>query len=69
VITFAGKFTPIERQCRHPLVDGRLCTRKDMIKCPFHGVIIDRDQFGNQLAPIFSSSNRYNITNELILQF
>merc|ERR1739845_152085 len=26
---------------------GRLCPRKDRVKCPFHGVIVDRDTDGN----------------------
>uniref|UniRef100_A0A914VFS4 UV-stimulated scaffold protein A n=1 Tax=Plectus sambesii TaxID=2011161 RepID=A0A914VFS4_9BILA len=47
VISFGGKFKPVERECRHPLADGAVCTRKDRVKCPFHGIIIERDTQGN----------------------
>lgn len=47
MITFGGKFKPVERQCRHPLSDGTVCLRKDRVKCPFHGIIIERDAQGN----------------------
>ena len=32
--------------CRAPLKNGHLCPRKDMIRCPFHGIIIPRDEHG-----------------------
>eukprot|EP00850_Spirogloea_muscicola_P006640 SM000032S12024 [mRNA] locus=s32:11708:14478:- [translate_table: standard] len=35
--------------CRAPLWDGRLCQRKDLVKCPLHGVIIPRDDNGRPL--------------------
>eukprot|EP00850_Spirogloea_muscicola_P015671 SM000122S25778 [mRNA] locus=s122:188645:191422:- [translate_table: standard] len=35
--------------CRAPLWDGRLCQRKDLVKCPLHGVIIPRDDTGRPL--------------------
>ncbi|KAJ2452438.1 hypothetical protein EV183_002953 [Coemansia sp. RSA 2336] len=38
------------RACRAPLRDGRLCPRKDLVKCPFHGVIIPRDEQGRPEA-------------------
>ncbi|KAJ2670959.1 hypothetical protein IWW42_003669 [Coemansia sp. RSA 1085] len=38
------------RACRAPLRDGRLCPRKDLVKCPFHGVIIPRDEEGRPAA-------------------
>jgi len=34
------------RCCRAPLPSGRLCPRQDANKCPFHGVIVDRDEIG-----------------------
>jgi len=34
------------RSCRAPLPSGKLCPRQDAIKCPFHGLIIDRDSSG-----------------------
>ena len=47
---FSGKFEPVTRSCRHPLDNGSLCPRKDRVKCPFHGVIVDRDTDGNVVA-------------------
>ncbi|KAJ2846301.1 hypothetical protein IWW36_004415 [Coemansia brasiliensis] len=38
------------RACRAPLRDGRLCPRRDLVKCPFHGVIIPRDEQGRPEA-------------------
>ncbi|CAG8594967.1 5687_t:CDS:2 [Paraglomus occultum] len=32
--------------CRAPLKNGHLCPRRDMIRCPFHGIIIPRDEQG-----------------------
>ncbi|KAJ2731927.1 hypothetical protein IW152_004217 [Coemansia sp. BCRC 34962] len=41
---------PTERReikaCRAPLKDGRLCPRRDLVKCPFHGPVVDRDEAG-----------------------
>lgn len=35
--------------CRAPLSSGKLCQRKDLRVCPFHGPIIPRDDEGNPL--------------------
>ncbi|CAI4231286.1 unnamed protein product [Auanema sp. JU1783] len=35
-----------EKVCRAPLGDHLLCPRKDLKKCPFHGVIVERDDSG-----------------------
>ncbi|KAK4518429.1 calponin [Mucor velutinosus] len=37
--------------CRHPLHNGGLCPRKDLVTCPFHGKIIPRDDLGRPLNP------------------
>lgn len=50
-ITFAGEFEPVKHHCRAPRPDGRLCTRQDRLKCPFHGKIIPRDDTGQPLHP------------------
>ncbi|KAJ2413851.1 hypothetical protein GGI10_002786, partial [Coemansia sp. RSA 2530] len=34
------------KACRAPLKGGRLCPRRDLVKCPFHGPVIDRDEKG-----------------------
>ncbi|XP_050534156.1 UV-stimulated scaffold protein A-like [Daktulosphaira vitifoliae] len=51
VIEFTGKFERVERQCRAPLPSGKLCAREDRIKCPFHGVIVARDESGRPINP------------------
>jgi hypothetical protein len=33
-------------ECRAPLLSGKLCKRRDMKKCPFHGEIRPRDTMG-----------------------
>merc|ERR1711911_323417 len=33
-------------ECRVKLENGKLCPRRDKVKCPFHGKIIPRDEFG-----------------------
>lgn len=50
-ITFAGRFTPVTHTCRAPLASGALCERQDRVKCPFHGVIVPRDQVGRPTNP------------------
>nr|XP_042141702.1 UV-stimulated scaffold protein A isoform X3 [Peromyscus maniculatus bairdii]XP_042141703.1 UV-stimulated scaffold protein A isoform X3 [Peromyscus maniculatus bairdii] len=50
-ITFAGKFEPVQHQCRAMKPNGRLCERQDRLKCPFHGKIIPRDDKGQPLNP------------------
>jgi len=37
--------------CRAPLPSGRLCPRKDRVKCPLHGHVIARDNKGNPVKP------------------
>ncbi|EGW00405.1 UV-stimulated scaffold protein A isoform X3 [Cricetulus griseus] len=50
-ITFAGKFEPVQHQCRALRPNGKLCERQDRLKCPFHGKIIPRDDKGQPLNP------------------
>ncbi|KAH6786087.1 hypothetical protein C2S51_038542 [Perilla frutescens var. frutescens] len=41
---------PVEIQpCRAPLKNGRLCQRRDLRVCPFHGFIIPRDDEGKPI--------------------
>ncbi|CAG0915375.1 unnamed protein product [Notodromas monacha] len=49
VIDFTGSFTPVTHVCKAPLPSGKLCPRQDRVKCPFHGIIIPRDDFGKAL--------------------
>ncbi|XP_077200147.1 UV-stimulated scaffold protein A isoform X3 [Paroedura picta] len=50
-ITFAGTFEPVQHRCRAPMPNGSLCGRQDRVKCPFHGKIIPRDEFGSPVNP------------------
>lgn len=45
-ISFPGNFVPVTHFCRAPLGNGTLCQRQDRVKCPFHGLIIPRDEEG-----------------------
>eukprot|EP00088_Acartia_fossae_P045329 TRINITY_DN4876_c0_g1_i5.p1 TRINITY_DN4876_c0_g1~~TRINITY_DN4876_c0_g1_i5.p1 ORF type:complete len:613 (-),score=108.34 TRINITY_DN4876_c0_g1_i5:378-2216(-) len=46
VLTLSEEFVPVTRSCRFPLDNGSLCPRRDRYKCPFHGVIVNRDEEG-----------------------
>lgn len=35
-------FQPVRWQCRAPLPSGRLCPRRDRVKCPLHGRVLPR---------------------------
>ncbi|XP_056004926.1 UV-stimulated scaffold protein A-like isoform X3 [Ostrea edulis] len=45
-IPFVGTFQPVKWKCRAPLSNGSLCERMDRVKCPFHGKIVARDEYG-----------------------
>ncbi|ORY02106.1 hypothetical protein K493DRAFT_334739 [Basidiobolus meristosporus CBS 931.73] len=34
------------KACRAPMKSGKLCTRRDLVRCPFHGKVIPRDEYG-----------------------
>lgn len=51
VIEFTGDFQPVMHTCRTPLPSGKLCPRKDRVKCPFHGLIVLRDESGKCINP------------------
>jgi len=43
-------FEEVKWTCRAPLPSGRLCPRKDRVKCPLHGHVIARDSKGNPVS-------------------
>ena len=45
-MTFGGTFEPVKWACRAPLPSGKLCPRRDRVKCPFHGKIVARNEMG-----------------------
>lgn len=50
-IEFSGTFEPVKWACRAPLPSGKLCPRRDRLKCPLHGPIVARDELGNPRDP------------------
>ncbi|KAF9360801.1 hypothetical protein BGX34_007499, partial [Mortierella sp. NVP85] len=34
------------KACRYPMNNGRLCMRRDLVRCPYHGPIVPRDEHG-----------------------
>ncbi|XP_073045054.1 UV-stimulated scaffold protein A homolog [Primulina eburnea] len=45
------KEEPVEiKPCRAPSRNGQLCQRRDLRVCPFHGLIIPRDDEGNPIS-------------------
>ncbi|XP_068730210.1 UV-stimulated scaffold protein A-like isoform X1 [Montipora capricornis] len=50
MVTFTGEFEPVKWSCRTPLPSGKLCPRRDRIKCPFHGKVIPRDETGTPVS-------------------
>ncbi|XP_057376484.1 UV-stimulated scaffold protein A-like [Daphnia carinata] len=45
-------FCPVKWSCRAQLPNGKLCLRKDRKKCPFHGLIVARDEQGRPKDPL-----------------
>ncbi|KAG0215947.1 hypothetical protein BGX28_007173 [Mortierella sp. GBA30] len=34
------------KACRYPMSNGKLCMRRDLIRCPYHGPVVPRDEYG-----------------------
>eukprot|EP00959_Pyramimonas_sp_CCMP1952_P299015 6254300-Pyramimonas_sp.AAC.1 len=49
--------------CRAPIRGGRLCSRRDADRCPFHGRIVARDALGQPLEPLPGSNRKYLTTS------
>ncbi|CAG2169690.1 unnamed protein product [Oppiella nova] len=52
-------------QCNARLPSGKLCPRRDAQKCPFHGVIVERDSNGDPIAEEDRRREAIRIANEL----
>ena len=48
----------VNMECKHKMPDGSLCKRRDRVKCPFHGKIIPRDEYGSPLDKNLSPSKK-----------
>ncbi|KAI8078948.1 uncharacterized protein B0P05DRAFT_596799 [Gilbertella persicaria] len=56
-VYYKSEVTKPLQACKHPLRNGGLCPRKDLVTCPFHGKIIPRDDFGVPLNKDVPSSS------------
>ena len=50
-VELSEAFCPVKWTCRAPLPNGKLCPRQDRQKCPFHGLIVARDEQGQPKDP------------------
>lgn len=64
MVTFAGSFEPVKWSCRAPLPNGKLCPRRDRVKCPFHGKIIPRDETGSPVNTTGAGSDLTTTSEE-----
>ncbi|KAG0045270.1 hypothetical protein BGZ83_009500 [Gryganskiella cystojenkinii] len=39
------------KACRYPMRNGRLCMRRDLVRCPYHGPVVPRDEYGQVVRP------------------
>ncbi|KAF9349362.1 hypothetical protein BGX26_012315 [Mortierella sp. AD094] len=39
------------KACRFPMSNGRLCPRRDLVRCPYHGPVVPRDEYGQIQVP------------------
>ncbi|KAI8869874.1 hypothetical protein GQ42DRAFT_22607 [Ramicandelaber brevisporus] len=39
------------KECRYPMSNGKLCRRRDLKICPYHGPVMPRDEKGNLTDP------------------
>ncbi|CAB3396829.1 unnamed protein product [Caenorhabditis bovis] len=54
LITYVGKERKSDKVCRAKMKNGSLCPRRDFERCPLHGAIVERDDFGNPLKELSS---------------
>ncbi|KAG0270973.1 hypothetical protein BGZ95_001303 [Linnemannia exigua] len=40
------------KACRFPMSNGRLCMRRDLVRCPYHGLVVPRDKYGQIQLPL-----------------
>ncbi|XP_054167327.1 UV-stimulated scaffold protein A-like [Oppia nitens] len=55
----------VENRCNARLPSGKLCPRRDSIKCPFHGLIISRDSTGDPIDEIEKQKEALKRANDL----
>ncbi|KAF9941080.1 hypothetical protein BGZ67_005939 [Mortierella alpina] len=39
------------KACRYPMSNGKLCMRRDLVRCPYHGPVVPRDEYGQIQRP------------------
>ena len=57
-VALSEEFNPVKWSCRTPLKSGKLCPRKDRVKCPLHGPIVARDEMGHPKDPLSVTTPR-----------
>lgn len=49
---YSPEIPQVIKACRFPMSNGRLCMRRDLVRCPYHGKVVPRDELGQiQLPP------------------
>ncbi|KAG0205642.1 hypothetical protein BGX31_002909, partial [Mortierella sp. GBA43] len=43
---YSPQLPKVIKACRYPMSNGRLCMRRDLVRCPYHGPIVPRDERG-----------------------
>ncbi|KAF9900950.1 hypothetical protein BX616_002433 [Lobosporangium transversale] len=43
---YSPQLPKVIKACRYPMSNGRLCMRRDLVRCPYHGPIVPRDEYG-----------------------
>ncbi|KAJ1976245.1 hypothetical protein H4R35_002780 [Dimargaris xerosporica] len=53
------------KACRAPLKNGKLCPRRDLVRCPYHGPIVPRDEQGRVDSSTLGGNQPANSETEL----
>ena len=63
--TYSETFKPVFHTCGAPIGANKFCKRKDRVKCPFHGNIIQRNEQGIALEETSQDSRNYTTEQPL----
>ncbi|GJJ72900.1 UV-stimulated scaffold protein A [Entomortierella parvispora] len=48
---YTPELPAVIKACRYPMSNGRLCMRRDLVRCPYHGPVVPRDEYGQIQRP------------------
>ncbi|KAF9312389.1 hypothetical protein BG003_006324 [Podila horticola] len=48
---YSPEVPQVIKACRFPMSNGRLCMRRDLVRCPYHGPVVPRDELGQIQRP------------------